>query len=525
MTLQRLTARTAGTLGILIGAAAGTGPGPAAGAEIVADTVVPAAAALEPLRTELADRVASGELPSLAVGVFRRDAILWQEAMGWADREASEPATTRTPYGLASLGKSITSTAVMVLAERGEIDLERPINSYLGSVGLWSPAGHADAVTVRQVLDMSAGIPHGNYVYLRRQDALPLTPERLVRERGIVALPPGTVHAYSNFAYAALELLIERRSGQSFPDFLAREVFGSLGMDQAFAADSTAPTGAAARYGADGERLEPRFARPQSSLGLNASLQDLLGYARFHLGLAPHGRRPVLALETLERMHRQRAALPETLVEPLTALGWGSIELEGGLLWLLTNGRDDGAQATVTLLPSERLAVVVLTNVTGGVTDGIAFGIVDRLVPGFLERLGRKQVEWEARAYRPYEPTPELLGAWTGAVETPAGALPLELRFQPDGDIHVVLDGRDPMLLAGASWEEGLLTGRFLGRLPLDERADHPHRIELALHPGDGRLEGYATSLFTNDRGQFGLTAYLRVERQGPEADQTARIP
>lgn len=499
-------------LGLWLGAAAG--PVPAAGVGVPAETVVPPPPALAPLRAELAEQVASGELPSVAVGVLRGGAVLWEEALGWANREASEPATARTQYGLASLGKSITATAVMVLAERGRIDLERPINDYLEPDGLWSPGGHAEDVTVRQVLDMSAGIPHGSYAYQRAEDALGLTPERLVRERGLVAFPPGLLHTYSNFAYAALELLIERRSGMSYSEFLAREVFAPLGMERAFVADSTAPAGAAARYGAGGERLEPLYSRPQSSLTVNASLEDLLKYARFHLGVPAAGERPILRRETLERMHRQRATLPGGQAESLTALGWGSIELEGGLLWLLTNGRGDGAQATVTLLPSEELAVVVLTNLSGNVTDGLAFRIVESLAPGFLERVGRKQVEWEARAYRPYEPTAQLLGSWTGTVTAPGGALPLELRFQPDGDIHVLLDGRDPTLLAGVGWEEGLLTGRCLGRLPLEEEVGHPHRIELALYPRGSLIEGYATAVFSSDRGRFGLTAYLRLERR-----------
>ncbi len=481
------------------------------------DTRVAPVEALASLRAELAGRVAAGELPSVAIGVLGDGEVLWQEALGWADREARRPATVETPYGLASLGKSITATAVLVLAERGALELDAPVNAVFGAAGpegLHSPGGHADGVTVRRLLDMTAAIPHGYYSYLRPEDAARLTPERLVRDRGLVALPPGEAHVYSNFAYAVLERLIELRSGLSFADFLRQEVFGPLGMEQAFVAGATAPAGAAARYGEDGEPLAPRFGRPASSLGLEASLEDLLRYGRFHLDGPADGQRPILSRKAVERMHRERASLPARRAEALTALGWGSIELRGGQPWLLTNGRSGGVQSTLTLLPSERLAVVVLINQSGNEADGLAFRVLDLLSPGFLDRVGEKQVEWEGLAHLPYQPSQELVGAWSGAIEAPSGSVELDLLFQPDGDIHVALGGGSPTLLAGTSWDEGLLTGGFLGELPLEEEAGHPHRIELALYPRNGRIEGYATAYFKNPRGSFALPAYLSLARK-----------
>lgn len=480
---------------------------------LVTDTRVAPIEALGPLRAELAQRVAAGELPSVAIGVLENGEVVWQEALGWADREGRRPATVETSYGLASLGKSITATGVMVLVERGALELDKPVNAFLAPEGLRSAGGHADRVTVRQLLDMTAAIPHGYYLYVDPQDAARATSDRLVRDRAFTALPPGDVYLYSNLDYAVLERLIEVTSGLDFADFLRQGVFDPLEMSQASVAATGLPAGAASRYGEDGEPLEPRFGRPLSSLALEASLHDLLRYGSFQLDGPEAGTPAILSRQTIERMHRERASLPPGRAEALLALGWGSIELEGGLLWLLTNGRSHGAQATLTLLPSKRLAVAVLINESGNDADGIAFRVLDALAPGFLERVERKQVAWESLAYRPYRPEEELLGAWNGAIEGRSGPLELELVFQPDGDIHVALDGRDPTLLAGAGWEEGLLTGHFLGQLPLDEEAGHPHRIELALYPRDGRVEGYATAYITNQRGSFALPAYLHLIR------------
>src|SRR5262249_33886816 len=62
-------------------------------------------------------------LPSIAVAVARDGQIIWEEAFGWADRENRVPATAHTMYSLASISKPITATGLMILKERGRIEL------------------------------------------------------------------------------------------------------------------------------------------------------------------------------------------------------------------------------------------------------------------------------------------------------------------------------------------------------------------------------------------------------------------
>src|SRR5881409_4243319 len=89
------------------------------------------------IRTRLVDQV----IPSLAVAVAREGEILWEEGFGWADRENRVPATEHTMYSLASISKPITATGLMVLKEQGKIDLDRPIDDYLGDAKLTARVG------------------------------------------------------------------------------------------------------------------------------------------------------------------------------------------------------------------------------------------------------------------------------------------------------------------------------------------------------------------------------------------------
>jgi hypothetical protein len=264
----------------------------------------------------------------------------------------------------------------------------------------------------------------------------------------------------------------------------------------------------ATKYDAPGEVSERLYSVPQSSLGMYASLDGMLSYARFHLKQPPPTQHRILSDDWLDRMHNDRPD-PATM-ESLIALGWGSIDLEG-MLWLLTNGRAAGAQSTLSMIPSEALAVVCLTNISGNVTDETAFRITEVLVPGFLGRVERKQMAWEAQTAPPYEPTPELLGAWEGTIRTEEREIPVAIEFQEDGDVHVTLEGQYTALLNGVRYEDALLTGEFVGECPIEQPVTHPHTIQLGLRLQDRRLSGYAKSIFSNDAGYFALPAYASL--------------
>src|SRR5687768_12296273 len=68
--------------------------------------------------------IAAGRAPSIVVAVAREERIVWSDGFGFADKAARTPATAATPYAVASLTKTFTATALMVLGERGRIALD-----------------------------------------------------------------------------------------------------------------------------------------------------------------------------------------------------------------------------------------------------------------------------------------------------------------------------------------------------------------------------------------------------------------
>jgi CubicO group peptidase (beta-lactamase class C family) len=424
----------------------------------------------EALRRELEARVAKQEFVSLSIGVLQAGRIVWAESFGWADREAGVPATAETRYGLASLGKSITATAMMTLVERKRVRLDDDVRRHLGPAFL---SRYVDGEpTIRQLLNMTSGIPHGAMTY--EQVAAPSEQDALSR-RAIVVFKPGAVFHYSNFSYAVADRVIEKAAAGSFGDYLAQSVFAPLDMRQASLSEPAGQTRAAGRYDGEGKRIAPIESLPRNSRGMNASLSDLLKYTAFNLNTLQPGQKRILPAAALNALHYARGDAPGSHV----ALGWGSIDLPGGQRWLVTNGQDLGVQSIVTLLPSAKAGVAILANTTGGQVDEIAIRTADLVAPGFAAA-ALAAIERLEAASSAFRAGPEWSGIWKGQVKAAGRDIPVVTVFQEDGQIRIALDGQYPTLLDEARVTKDMLTGAFLGKLPLEEATDRYHRIELA---------------------------------------------
>src|SRR5439155_10052240 len=79
-------------------------------------------------RQLIQEHMVEWSIPSISVAVARRGEILWEEGFGWADRENRIPATEHTMYYMASVDKSFAALALMILQERKQLDLDRPVN-------------------------------------------------------------------------------------------------------------------------------------------------------------------------------------------------------------------------------------------------------------------------------------------------------------------------------------------------------------------------------------------------------------
>jgi CubicO group peptidase (beta-lactamase class C family) len=166
--------------------------------------------------------------PGAAVLVSKAGTVILKRGYGLADTDRRVPASPETVFRLASVTKVFTSTAVLMLVERGALALDDPVTKLLPTY----PAS-GRTITVRHLLSHSAGLAD----YLDRPNSMEWASRDYTVQDLIDAFKdrpssfsPGQKNAYSNSNYVLLGAIIEKVSGLAFGRFGEMSVFGPLGM-------------------------------------------------------------------------------------------------------------------------------------------------------------------------------------------------------------------------------------------------------------------------------------------------------
>ena len=169
--------------------------------------------------------------PGLSVAVVGSGTV-WSEGFGLADIEAADLADADTVYPWFSMTKLVTATAVMQLADRGQLDLESPVASLVPDFPNRDVGGR---VTIRHLLSHSAGLANPIPVgWVRPADApaedLDAFTARLLNKHSRLRGTPGQRASYSNLGYLVLGVVIQAASGVSYVDYVRAQVLEPLGM-------------------------------------------------------------------------------------------------------------------------------------------------------------------------------------------------------------------------------------------------------------------------------------------------------
>jgi serine beta-lactamase-like protein LACTB len=294
-------------------------------------------------------------IPGLSIAVATGDDLRLTAAYGLADLENFVPAKPDTVFRLASLSKAITATAVMLLAERGLLDLDAPIQKYVPSFPEkpWP-------LTARQLLAHQAGIRH----YAEGEMANPrhfasLTEALQLFKESPLLHEPGTKALYSSYGYNLLGCVIESASGMSFVEFVRQSILVPAGMTTTQADNhfEIIPNRAAGYFKDASGRLRNSPLSDTSSKvpagGLCGTAADMGRFAAAFLSGS------IVKPETVQKMLTRQ----KTRDGKLTGLGLGFVIGERGRrreAWC--TGAAPKVSGTLYLRPDGRIAVVVLCN-------------------------------------------------------------------------------------------------------------------------------------------------------------------
>ena len=449
-------------------------------------------------------------VPSVAVAVARDGRIIWEEAFGWADQENRIAATPHTLYSLASISKPVTATGLMILKERGKIDLDRPINEYLGEAKVKIRVGNPADATVRRVANHTSGLPlHYQFFYEDEPYRAPSRDETIRRYANSVTAP-GEKYQYSNLGYGILDYVIELVSGKSYAEFMRTEVFQPLGLTRmSVDLEPGMAKHQAVRYGVDGLPIPfYAFDHPGGS-AVYASAHDLLRFGMFHLKTHLADQKPILSDQAIDEMQRPTA---EPGPGAGYGIGWSTGVYPGNHRTVAHSGGMGGVATSLRLFPQDKIAIVVLTNSSSPAPHLISDEIVAVLMPD----AARKPVTQNQPPAEPvFKPAGELIGVWKGIVQTYKEEIPFTLEIKADGDIHTRLANQLRTLLNRVDFKDGYLTGQLMSDIGTEDANRTRYVLSLTLKLRGEVMNGAMTAQsMPGKRVGNALTHWVELKKQ-----------
>ena len=189
---------------------------------------------------------ARGGQPGIAYGIVAGGGLAHSGGLGARRLDGPAP-DADTVFRIASMSKSFTALAILLLRDSGALALDDPAEKYVPELAGW-PLVSPDAgrVTIRHLLTMTAGFPTDD-PWGDRQQGLPLDDfDRLLTAGVRFNWAPGTRFEYSNLGYAILGRVLTAVGGQEYAGFVRAKVLEPLGMtrtgftDAEFAGDGLA---------------------------------------------------------------------------------------------------------------------------------------------------------------------------------------------------------------------------------------------------------------------------------------------
>ncbi len=317
--------------------------------------------------------------------LIKDGAITWEGYYGYSNLEEKKPLTRDTIFHLASLSKTMTATALMLVHEKGLFQLDDDVNGYL-PFKVRNPNFPDTPITFRMLLTHRSGFadvgPASNkfgslfHMGVRGDSPIPLsefvpnvfTPGGKYYAAELFSTSePGTKHEYSNIAYSLIGYLVERITGQDFAEFCKENIFTPLEMrDTGWHLSDLDTTRVIYTYIiAPADTLSYRTVRPFGLPGypegmLRTTTRDFANFLTMYMNRGPFKGRQVLKPETVDLLlHPQGLSNVPSRSFPVKDLGltWIINDVDGEPLYAM-NGFSGSIFANAYFSMKDKFAII-----------------------------------------------------------------------------------------------------------------------------------------------------------------------
>lgn len=305
--------------------------------------------------------MAETHAPGISIAVVENGEYEWGTGFGFADLENNVPASEHTLYRLGSISKTLTAIGALELWERGQLDLDTPVQKYCPAF-----PQKQKPITTREVMGHLGGIRHykkeaqddlegGNTKHFENPIQAGLD---FFKNDPLVA-EPGTHYNYSTQGYTLVGCVMEGASGAKYVDFMRQNVFEPAAMEHTQPDNRFAIIPYRTRFYhktdsgtvENADFLDSSYKIPGG--GLLSSAEDM---GRFEVA--------VLNDKLLKRSTRDlmwTPLNPSDGSEDRYGLGWAT-DTKDGVFYVGHSGGQQGTSTDFTIAPLQRSGVVVLAN-------------------------------------------------------------------------------------------------------------------------------------------------------------------
>jgi len=315
------------------------------------------------IHTYLRGVVEKHQIPGLTVAVTRNDTVVYTGAFGFRNIETREPMKPNYIFHWASVSKTFVGTAVMQLVEKGEIDLDESVNTYVPYFK--QKDENYKQITIRQMLNHTSGIGDvADYEWDNPQND-DKAPERYVRslENDTMLFEPKNDWAYSNTAFNILGVVIAEVSGMPFESFVRQNILEPLEMKYTSfiypeIPDSLRVSGHISDIKPELSKVYPYNKIHAPSSTLNSNVIEMTHYAIANLNRGKYKDKRFLSDSSYDLLWTNSVHLED---KPKVGLSWFLNDYKG-LKTVSHGGGDTGFRSYLLLVPEKNISVMVACN-------------------------------------------------------------------------------------------------------------------------------------------------------------------
>jgi len=298
-----------------------------------------------------------GENPGAAVAIIENGEVIYHQSFGMAEIETKRPVQVNTNFRLASVTKQFTATAILLLEEKGLIDLNWTLDQVFEDF-----PEYGQNIQIHHLLNHTSGLwDYEDFV----PDSALVNP---VMDQGVLEIiqnidqtyfPASEQFRYSNTAYALLALMVEKYSGQDFPEFLEENIFKPLDMNATVAHiknQNTVPERAYGYTKENGQWIRKDQSSTSAVLGDGGIYSNVLDLFKWDQALYIG---TILPKFTIEKTFTKGQLNDGSLID--YGLGWHIKEF-GGQKVVYHTGSSTSFRNIFYRIPSRHLSIIILTN-------------------------------------------------------------------------------------------------------------------------------------------------------------------